>query len=130
MSALNPNHGGARTGAGRPRSKLRQLQLQSLMDRAWSERQRLACVRKMNQLARKGDVRAFTILMAYAYGRPVMHAEINVNEISPNELLEYVMEEYNLTREQALPIVAKYFPEIMNSDDEMPLRDETQGLES
>ena len=68
MSSPN-GHGGTRHGAGR-KSNAQAAQAREAMDAAWSEASRKKSIRALARLAEKGDVAAFKVLMAYAYGTP------------------------------------------------------------
>lgn len=69
MTKAIKNHGGARKGAGR-KPKADEQQLLDLMALAWPVARRKKAVQKMAKEAEAGNVKAYSALMAYAYGKP------------------------------------------------------------
>lgn len=70
-------HGGKRRGAGR-KPKASELDLQSLMDSCWTDRQRKETIKAWAKRAEMGDLEAGKMLMAYAYGKPTEHRQIEI----------------------------------------------------
>lgn len=64
-----PNTGGKRPGSGR-KSKAEEMGLRELLDSAWKIADRRKVIDRLAELAGEGDVKAATLLMAYAYGKP------------------------------------------------------------
>lgn len=66
--------GGRRPGAGR-KSKAEEAGLTQLLDEAWLPRERKAVIKQLNTQAKKGNVKAAALLLAYAYGKPKVQIE-------------------------------------------------------
>lgn len=62
--------GGARPGAGRKR-KTEEEEIKRAFLQGWPESDRIQTIEVMGHRARAGDVKAATLLMNYAYGRPI-----------------------------------------------------------
>lgn len=94
MADGRKKNGGARNGAGR-KSKAEEMELQSLLDRCWTQAARESCITK---LAKDANSRLFTVrhearklLMAYTFGKPVEHKKVTGDSEQPIKVLvEYV----------------------------------------
>jgi hypothetical protein len=85
-----PN-GGRRPGAGR-KSKAEEAGLQQLLEEAWLPKERIAVIKQLNIQAKKGNVKAATLLLAYAYGKPKVQIEHSGKdgEAIPIQIVEIV----------------------------------------
>lgn len=80
------------------------------MDSAWPMSRRRKAVKKMAEEAEAGNVKAATLLMAYAYGKPVEHKTVEFTGIeAAREAVAELMERFDLKPEEAVPIVAEQF---------------------
>jgi hypothetical protein len=66
---MEKEHGGKRAGAGRP-PKSNEEELQDLLKKGWSKKQRLEAIKKAAHRASLGDLEALKLLMAYTFGKP------------------------------------------------------------
>lgn len=69
MPGQKERSGGARANAGRP-PKSSEEELQDLLKKGWSRKQRLEAIKKVANRASLGDLEATKLLMAYTYGKP------------------------------------------------------------
>lgn len=79
MNTTTKTHGGKRAGAGRKPKSLEE-QLREDFDVAWPQEKRRQAIEAMNTRALNGDVAAFRVLMAYAYGTPPSGDEMRLEE--------------------------------------------------
>jgi hypothetical protein len=89
VARINEKHGGARKGAGR-KPKADEQDALDLMNAAWPAERRAKAVRAMATAAEKGNVKAFSALMAYAFGKPTEHKIVESR--TPEQVAEYARE--------------------------------------
>ena len=53
------------------KSRAEELGLTKLLDECWTDTDRKATIKKLAELAKRGNIKAIEILMAYTYGKPV-----------------------------------------------------------
>ena len=79
---IKGNKGGQKGASGRKTAK-DEIELKNLLDECWTVDDRRACIKKLATKAKgRGlifSMEAVKILMAYAYGKPVEHKEINTS---------------------------------------------------
>ena len=68
------SHGGSRTGAGR-KSKDEELKIIELLDKAID---RDLPAKKLNELIKKGNLRALELYYAYMYGKPRAEVDLHI----------------------------------------------------
>jgi hypothetical protein len=69
------NSGGKKGKSGR-KPKFDEDELLGLINKAWPKKQREATIKTYADRAMRGDLEAFKLLMAYAYGKPKEKHEI------------------------------------------------------
>lgn len=76
-----PGAGGKKGRSGR-KTKAVELGLPALLEECWSMESRRAVIRKLGDLAKQGNEKAASLLLAYTYGKPheTITAKITLRE--------------------------------------------------
>jgi hypothetical protein len=82
MPGQKEKSGGSRSGAGR-KPKSQEEELQILLRKGWSAKQRLEAIQKLATLAALGNLEAIKLLMGYTFGKPKERHEHSGPDRSP-----------------------------------------------